>query len=131
MSYLNDHQVEIVKTIEGIDGKAIAQLTGFLVPAGRKFITVGFVVRPTAVSGFAVTGSCSLITGSATPIMAGVTLTGLDAVGKCYFGVTAGAIAGGSIPVVDAGDTVDFAIGTPYTASGAVTLSVDIIGYLI
>lgn len=118
---------EYICTVDGIDGTATGQTGILTVPAGFKFVLNKAVIRLTGLAGAATVGHVKIqnITDTV-DIVGDTTLTGLTAITLTFPILPSGATA-----FVPAGKVVGVNVTTAFTVATVVTLSVDLIGYLV
>lgn len=122
--------LDLIKvTITGMDGlSTIVTPTIYTVPGGKSFIPMQAYVRLTALTGLATVGVIKLYNDTQTlDLFPNTTLTGVTAVGKAFPLILPVSV----LPVCVAGDVIKVAMTTAYTVATTVTLSVDLIGYLV
>lgn len=115
-------------TVSGIDGLATGKTTLLTVPTGKTFIITGANVRLTSVTGVATAGVVKIINDTAgVDLIANTTLTGLTAVTKFFPLLLTSAVSN----VAVASDVIRLEITTAFTVATVVTLSADLVGYLV
>lgn len=122
--------LDLVKvTITGMDGlSTIPTPTIYTVPGGKSFIPVQAYVRLTALTGLATTGVIKIYNDTQSiDLFPNTTLTGLTATGKVFPLILSSSV----LPVSVAGDVLKVTMTTAYTVATVVTLSVDLVGYLV
>lgn len=122
---INGSPIGILATITGIDGTALGSTTLYT-PSGKQAVVLAVVPRITAASGVISVASASVGQNvNVNDIIPITALTNLNAVNIAFpLNVVLPAV------VVQSGSPIKFKITTAYVAS-AVTLAIDLIGYLL
>lgn len=117
----------ILATISGIDGTAIATTNLYTVPAGKTAIILATVARITALTAFVGVGTGGIGTnGAQDNIMGSRAMTGLTAVGSLFCFMN----SNGASVIATTGQTIQLGVDVAFVA-GTITMALDLIGYLI
>lgn len=117
----------ILSTITGIDGTSVSATNLFTVPANRKVVVTGAIIRVTAVSGLVsvATAGIGIATGES-DIFPATALTSLSSTSSVFNFFNNNLVS----TIGNAGEVIKFGIDVAYVAT-SITLAVDLLGYLI
>lgn len=115
-----------IPNINGLNSSAPTDL--FTVPTGSRFVLTGASVRLTNVVGTPTVGQITIKDATASvDLIAATTLTGLTST-SVFFPLL---MTSAATPIVPTGNVVVAEMTTAYSVATTVTLSVDLMGYLI